>query len=158
MSDGGGDFDERFEDEFGEDFADDDAMDDEMDLGLDLDLAQEDDLLAAKEQPGAAQADTGAGGAPLDFRRIANASKAVPPDQRQTSKYMTKYEKARILGTRALQISKNAPILVTPEKGVTDPLRIAEQELHEKKLPFIVRRNLPGGYYEDWKIHELLID
>jgi DNA-directed RNA polymerases I, II, and III subunit RPABC2 len=31
-------------------------------------------------------------------------SKAIPPDQRTTTPYMTKYEKARILGTRALQI------------------------------------------------------
>lgn len=65
--------------------------------------------------------------APLNFRKLAGDSKAVPPDQRQTSKYMTKYEKARILGTRALQISKNAPILVTPGKDVSDPLEIAEQ-------------------------------
>ncbi len=37
--------------------------------------------------------------APLNFRKIGGDSKAVALDQRQTSKYMTKYEKARILGT-----------------------------------------------------------
>ena len=41
---------------------------------------------------------------------------------------------------------------------MTDPLEIAEQELREKKLPFIVRRNLPGGYYEDWKVDELIVE
>ncbi|KAF5208397.1 DNA-directed RNA pol subunit RPABC2, partial [Thalictrum thalictroides] len=41
--------------------------------------------------------------------------------QRKTSKYMTKYERARILGTRALQISMNAPVMVELE-GETDPL------------------------------------
>ncbi|PIA46788.1 hypothetical protein AQUCO_01500378v1 [Aquilegia coerulea] len=40
---------------------------------------------------------------------------------RKTSKYMTKYERARILGTRALQISMNAPVMVELE-GETDPL------------------------------------
>lgn len=39
---------------------------------------------------------------------------------------MTKYERARILGTRALQISMNAPIMVEL-KGQTDPLEIAKQ-------------------------------
>lgn len=43
--------------------------------------------------------------------------------ERITTKYMTKYEKARILGTRALQISMNAPIMV--EAGTaTDPLEV----------------------------------
>ncbi|RYR08922.1 hypothetical protein Ahy_B05g076820 [Arachis hypogaea] len=41
---------------------------------------------------------------------------------RKTSKYMTKYERARILGTRALQISMNAPVMVELE-GETDPLK-----------------------------------
>ncbi|GAY41219.1 hypothetical protein CUMW_057780 [Citrus unshiu] len=42
---------------------------------------------------------------------------------RKTSKYMTKYERARILGTRALQISMNAPVMVELE-GETDPLEV----------------------------------
>jgi len=43
--------------------------------------------------------------------------------ERKTSKYMTKYERARILGTRALQISMNAPVMVELE-GETDPLEV----------------------------------
>ncbi|XLR27950.1 hypothetical protein HN51_041263 [Arachis hypogaea] len=42
---------------------------------------------------------------------------------RKTSKYMTKYERARILGTHALQISMNAPVMVELE-GETDPLKV----------------------------------
>ncbi|XP_009616952.1 DNA-directed RNA polymerases II and V subunit 6B isoform X1 [Nicotiana tabacum] len=45
---------------------------------------------------------------------------------RKTSKYMTKYERARILGTRALQISMNAPVMVELE-GETDPLESSEK-------------------------------
>ncbi|KAJ9152078.1 hypothetical protein NKR23_g2901 [Pleurostoma richardsiae] len=81
--------------------------------------------------------------------------KKIPTDQRSTTPYMTKYEKARILGTRALQISMNAPVLVDLE-GETDPLQIAIKELREKKVPLIVRRYLPDGYYEDWTCEELL--
>ncbi|KAK1765646.1 putative dna-directed rna polymerases i protein [Phialemonium atrogriseum] len=81
--------------------------------------------------------------------------KRVPNDQRMTTPFMTKYEKARILGTRALQISMNAPVLVDLE-GETDPLQIAIKELQEKKIPLIVRRYLPDGSYEDWTCEELL--
>ena len=44
-------------------------------------------------------------------------------------RYMTKYEKARILGTRALQISMNAPIMLDAAHlvDVTDPMEIAEK-------------------------------
>ncbi|RMJ15324.1 DNA-directed RNA polymerases I, II, and III subunit RPABC2 [Fusarium euwallaceae] len=81
--------------------------------------------------------------------------KKIPEGERTTTPYMTKYERARILGTRALQISMNAPVLVDLE-GETDPLQIAIKEMREKKIPLIVRRYLPDGYYEDWTCEELL--
>lgn len=46
-----------------------------------------------------------------------------PNREKVTTKYMTKYEKARILGTRALQISMNAPIMVEAD-GAIDPLEV----------------------------------
>ncbi|PNW87786.1 hypothetical protein CHLRE_01g002200v5 [Chlamydomonas reinhardtii] len=78
------------------------------------------------------------------------------PRQRITTRYMTKYEKARVLGTRALQISMNAPVMVELS-GETDPLEIAMKELREKKVPFTIRRYLPDGSYEDWAISELVV-
>ena len=75
---------------------------------------------------------------------------------RITTRYLTKYEKARVLGTRALQISMNAPVMV--DVGTeTDPLEIAYKELRDKKIPFTIRRYLPDGSYEDWALDELLI-
>ncbi|KAF1913842.1 RNA polymerase, subunit omega/K/RPB6 [Ampelomyces quisqualis] len=82
-------------------------------------------------------------------------SKRVDNDKRTTTPYMTKYERARVLGTRALQISGNAPVLIDVE-GMTDPLQIAAKELQEKKIPLVVRRYLPDGFYEDWTCEELL--
>ncbi|KAI4739886.1 RNA polymerase Rpb6 [Aureobasidium sp. EXF-12298] len=81
--------------------------------------------------------------------------KRIDNDKRTTTPYMTKYERARVLGTRALQISMNAPVLVDVE-GETDPLQIAIKELREKKIPLVVRRYLPDGWYEDWTCEELL--
>ena len=77
--------------------------------------------------------------------------------QRITTKYLTKYEKARVLGTRALQISMNAPVMVDLD-GETDPLKIAEKELRERKIPIIIRRYLPDGSHEDWAVDELIVD
>lgn len=70
---------------------------------------------------------------------------------------MTKYERARILGARALQISMNAPIMVELD-GETDPLEIAMKELRQRKIPLIIRRKLPDGSHEDWSVDELVID
>lgn len=82
---------------------------------------------------------------------------AIPKEDRTTTPYMTKYERARVLGTRALQISLNAPVLVDIE-GETDPLQIAMKELAQRKIPLVVRRYLPDGSYEDWGCDELIVD
>lgn len=81
----------------------------------------------------------------------------VAASERITTKYLTKYERARVLGTRALQISMNAPVMVDLD-GETDPLRIAEKELRERKIPIIIRRYLPDGSHEDWSMDELIVD
>jgi DNA-directed RNA polymerase I, II, and III subunit RPABC2 len=78
--------------------------------------------------------------------------------EKVTTRYLTKYEKARIIGSRALQISKNAPIFVEIEPGEWDPIKIAEKELVERKIPFIIRRYLPDGNFEDWRVEDLIID
>lgn len=80
----------------------------------------------------------------------------VPKEKRITTRYMTKYERARVLGTRALQIAMCAPIMVELE-GETDPLQIAMKELKQRKIPIIIRRYLPDHSYEDWSIDELII-
>uniref|UniRef100_A0A3B5KPZ4 DNA-directed RNA polymerases I, II, and III subunit RPABC2 n=2 Tax=Takifugu rubripes TaxID=31033 RepID=A0A3B5KPZ4_TAKRU len=76
--------------------------------------------------------------------------------KRITTPYMTKYERARVLGTRALQIAMCAPVMVELE-GETDPLQIAMKELKSRKIPIIIRRYLPDGSYEDWGCDELII-
>ena len=76
--------------------------------------------------------------------------------EKTTTPYMTKYERARVLGTRALQIAMCAPVMVELE-GETDPLQIAMKELKQRKIPIIIRRYLPDQSYEDWAINELMI-
>ena len=86
-----------------------------------------------------------------------NATGGTAKEDRITTRYLTKYEKARVLGTRALQISMNAPVMVDLN-GETDPLKIAMKELRERKIPIIIRRFLPDGSHEDWSIDELIVD
>ncbi|KAG6911612.1 DNA-directed RNA polymerases I II and III subunit RPABC2 [Tephrocybe rancida] len=85
------------------------------------------------------------------------AGERQPNKVRVTTPYLTKYERARILGTRALQISMNAPVLV-PLDGETDALQIAIKELSQRKIPLVIRRYLPDGSFEDWSVSELITD
>jgi len=62
---------------------------------------------------------------------------------------LTRYEKARIIGARALQISLGAPVLIKLPPHVKDPIEIALLELKAKVLPIIVRRRLPNNTYQD---------
>ncbi|KAM0671212.1 DNA-directed RNA polymerase [Ordospora colligata] len=76
--------------------------------------------------------------------------------ERRTLPRMTKYEKAHVLGVRASQLSAGAPPFVDIGNE-SNPLKIAGLELNEKKIPFIIRRRLPDGSFEDWAIDELLV-
>ena len=88
--------------------------------------------------------------------QIVEASEKVASTARVTTPYMTKYERARVLGTRALQIAMGAPVMVEIEDE-TDPLEIARKELKDQKIPIIIRRYLPDGSFEDWGVDELHI-
>lgn len=69
---------------------------------------------------------------------------------------MTRYEKSRVVGARALQISMGAPILTRFESNISDPIRIAELELQKRVLPITIRRKLPSGAFEDIALVDLL--
>jgi DNA-directed RNA polymerase I, II, and III subunit RPABC2 len=76
---------------------------------------------------------------------------------RKTIPILSKYERARVVGERAIQISMGAPPLV--EVGnLENPVDIAEKELREKKIPYIIKRVLPNGLIELWSVDELRID
>jgi DNA-directed RNA polymerase I, II, and III subunit RPABC2 len=81
----------------------------------------------------------------------------VPKEDRITMPYLTKYERVRVLGTRAKQISLGAKILVKNVDLTTkSPIEIAKIELGLGIIPFKIRRPLPNGKVEEWKISELV--
>lgn len=69
---------------------------------------------------------------------------------------LTRFEKARIVGARALQVSMGAPILVEPSQHLSNPIDIALKELESGILPITIRRALPDGTYQDIPIKWLL--
>ena len=90
-----------------------------------------------------------------------NASEEVEQEIKlrpiRTTPYLTKYEKARLIGTRALQISMGAPVAIDVQ-GATDPVVIAEMELNAGQMPLIIRRYLPNNQYEDVDVRSLILE
>merc|ERR1711871_1520843 len=130
--------------------------DDEGGGGMDMEVGDEGkyepDEVVEEEEEDAFDAD-GTGEARVEVLGTDEYDKEAESAERTTTKYMTKYERARILGTRALQISMGAPVLVDL-KGETDPLDIANKELKRGRIPLMVRRYMPDGSKEDWHVHE----
>lgn len=97
------------------------------------------------------------------FRRLQREEERcapVPAHQRATLDVLSKYEKARVLGMRAVQLASSAPTYADlPPSALyaLNALQIAEEELRQRVIPFVLRRYLPDGRYEDWPLHELHI-
>ena len=73
----------------------------------------------------------------------------------RTIPFLTKYERARVLGMRAKQIEYGSlPFIEIPD-NLFDPHIIANMELEKKKMPFIIRRPLPNGAFEYWNLKDL---
>lgn len=89
---------------------------------------------------------------------IGNTAKnKIPNDQRTTRNYMTKFERAKIIGVRAQQIAIGAvPNINLPEGHHFTPREIARLELDQKKSPIIIQRIFHTGRYEEWKVEELI--
>ncbi len=69
---------------------------------------------------------------------------------------ITRFEKARIVGARALQISMGAPILLEINEAISNPIDIAVEELEGGILPITIRRTLPDGTFQDIPLKWLL--
>jgi DNA-directed RNA polymerase I, II, and III subunit RPABC2 len=75
----------------------------------------------------------------------------------RTYPFLTNFEKTKIIGLRANQISKGSVPFISVPKHITDVRDIARLELEQKRLPFIVKRPLPNGEFEYWRLADLLI-
>ena len=83
-----------------------------------------------------------------------NNGKIIDPFHK-TIPIMTKYEKAKIIGIRAQQINSGSEPFIPVDVNMIDGLSIANEELLQKKIPFIIRRPMPNGSSEYWNIADL---
>lgn len=88
-------------------------------------------------------------------RVIRNEQGIIIDPLHKTLPFITKYEKARILGERAKQINMGAKPLIEIGPEVMDGYLIAEKEFSQKKIPFIIKRPMPNGGCEYWKFKDL---
>lgn len=88
-----------------------------------------------------------------------NSDGIIIDDYHKTVSFLTKYEKTRVIGQRIQQLNNGAKVYVNVSDDIIDNTVIAEMELKEKKIPFIIRRPLPDNSFEYWKLQDLeLID
>ena len=99
-----------------------------------------------------------------NFDEIAKLSNIVRDDNgniidpfHKTIPFLTKYERARVLGQRAKQIETGSKPLVKVPDNIIDGYLIADLELEQKKIPFIIRRPLPNGASEYWRLVDLQV-
>ena len=86
---------------------------------------------------------------------VRDENNIIIDDLHKTNPFLTKYERARILGQRAKQIETGATPFVKVPENIIDGYLIAEMELQQVRIPFIIRRPLPNGGSEYWKISDL---
>ncbi len=67
---------------------------------------------------------------------------------------LTRFEQARIMGARALQLSLGAPVFIEIPKNATSSLEIAMEELKQRVIPIVIKRTLPNGDYQHLPIDQ----
>ena len=89
-----------------------------------------------------------------DINKFSNTFLPLSCKDKKTIPIITKFESARIIGIRVQQLSSGATPCVKGEYNTI--LDIALAEFKTKRMPLIIRRFLPNGTYEDWKIQDFL--
>jgi DNA-directed RNA polymerase subunit K/omega len=86
---------------------------------------------------------------------IRNTNGTIIDPLHTTVPFITRYEKTRIIGERAVQIESGATPFVEIKENIIDAYLIAKMEYDAKKIPYIIRRPLPNGGSEYWKFADL---
>lgn len=84
-----------------------------------------------------------------------NANNIIVDMLHTTIPIMTKYEKTKVIGQRTKQLDAGNPPFIKVDRPTLDNSIIAEEELRQKKLPFIIQRPLPSGGFEYWNVKDL---
>jgi DNA-directed RNA polymerase subunit K/omega len=86
---------------------------------------------------------------------VRNKDGQIIDELHKTLPFLTKYERARVLGQRSKQIENGSKPFINVPENIVDAYTIAEMELKQKRIPFTIRRPIPGGKFEYWPLKEL---
>ena len=86
---------------------------------------------------------------------VRDKSGIISDDFHKTIPWLTKYERARVLGIRAKQLNNGGDPFVQVPSSMISGYKIAIEELKAKKIPFIIRRPIPNGGTEYWRLEDL---
>ena len=86
---------------------------------------------------------------------VRDKSGVISDDFHKTIPWLTKYERARVLGIRAKQLNNGGDAFVQVPSSMISGYKIAIEELKAKKIPFIIRRPIPNGGTEYWRLEDL---
>ena len=79
----------------------------------------------------------------------------ISDDFHKTIPWLTKYERARVIGIRTKQLNNGADPFVQVPSSMISGYKIAIEELKAQKIPFIIRRPIPNGGTEYWRLEDL---
>jgi DNA-directed RNA polymerase I, II, and III subunit RPABC2 len=86
-----------------------------------------------------------------------NEDRFATDENHKTYPFLTLYERTSIIGLRSEMLSNGAQAYIVVPDYITDVKEIARLELEQKRLPFIVKRPLPNGQYEYWRLADLML-
>ena len=75
-----------------------------------------------------------------------------------TEPILNKYDYAKCLGQRATEIAKNAPVLIEVTNDLDTPVKIAAEEIRQRKTPYIIEKKIGKDKFEYWKLEDMTID
>jgi DNA-directed RNA polymerase I, II, and III subunit RPABC2 len=90
-------------------------------------------------------------------RVVRDANNTIIDPLHKTLPFLSRYEKARVLGERAKQLDSGAKPFVEIDETMLDGYLIACREFEAKKIPFIIKRPLPNGTVEYWRLNDLIV-
>jgi DNA-directed RNA polymerase subunit K/omega len=93
----------------------------------------------------------------LPLKTIPPGSVEGPDPNHKSMPFLTQYEKTRILGFRTNQLAQGALPYVAVPAHIRNVLDIAKMELEQRRLPFILKRPMPDGSFEYWRLCDLMI-
>ena len=155
LIEGDDDTDKKMMEDFGSDNAASDVDDDDEEYEDELQKFKDYQLISSleKQHPEIMQ---------VNYEEVLGLSKIVRNKRGEiidplhtTLPILTKYEKARVIGSRAEQINRGAAPSIQIDESIIDGRIIAIMEFENKSIPFIIARPLPSGGIEYWKVHDL---